>query len=61
MIKAFNAFQMVAMFACAPFVISWVRTATFSGAQVAFYTGIAIYAVAFIAMCGAILSVIERD
>jgi hypothetical protein len=43
----FNAFQIVAAFVGWPFLISWLTTAEFKGAGVAFYAACALYVVAF--------------
>jgi hypothetical protein len=43
----FNAFQIVAAFVAWPFLISWLTTAEFRGADVAFYAACALYVVAF--------------
>ncbi len=43
----FNAFQIVAAFVAWPFLISWLTTAEFRGAAVAFYAACALYVVAF--------------
>jgi uncharacterized membrane protein len=51
MMKAFNAFQLVACFAAAPFGIQWLSTATFTGAPAAFWVGIVVYVVGFFGMC----------
>jgi hypothetical protein len=51
MLKAFNSFQLVSVFALAPFGIQWCSTATFAGAQAAFWVGIVMYVVGFVGMC----------
>lgn len=61
MLKCFNAFQIVLTFASGPFIVAYLRTASFYGSTVAYYVGMAAYVVAFCAMVVAILSVIERD
>ncbi len=48
MMKVFNAFQSVAMFAAAPFGLSWVAEQTFRGANVALWVGAIIYIIAFV-------------
>ena len=50
MMKAFNCFQIVSLFAAAPFGIQWLSTASFAGAGAAYWVGIAAYLVGFAAM-----------
>jgi hypothetical protein len=52
--RVFNAFQITAAFVAWPFLISWLTTAEFRGAQVAFFAACALYVVAFAAMVGCV-------
>lgn len=57
--KLFNAFQIVGAFVAWPFLISWIDTATFHGAGVAFYAACALYVVAFGAMVVSVHNTLE--
>lgn len=48
--RLFNSFQIVAAFVAWPFLIAWLPSATFKGADVAFYAACVLYIVAFAAM-----------
>jgi drug/metabolite transporter (DMT)-like permease len=58
--KSFNAFQMTAFFALAPFALSWVHDASFRGASIAFWVGCVIYFVSFWMMVGAVRLGIDK-
>lgn len=49
---AFNAFQIVVLFACLPFIISWLWTATFTGAFALVWIAIITYIILFGCMIG---------
>jgi hypothetical protein len=51
MLRAFNSFQMVAMFAAFPFGISWLSDQTFRFATTGVWVACLIYMVTFIVMC----------
>lgn len=51
MLKGFNSFQLVSLFAAFPFAISWLNQATFSGAQAAVWVACAAYVFLFGWMC----------
>jgi hypothetical protein len=59
--KFFNAFQIVAAFVAWPFLISWLTTAEFRGAGVAFYAACALYVVAFGLMTISVAESIDKD
>lgn len=46
--RFFNAFQLVILFAALPFIVQWLRTAEFWGAQAFLWVGIVAYVVMFI-------------
>jgi ABC-type nitrate/sulfonate/bicarbonate transport system permease component len=48
--KLFNVFQLVTAFAIAPFVISWINEATFTGATIAFWVACIAYFVSYVFM-----------
>lgn len=49
---AFNALQIVILFACLPFIISWLWTATFAGASAVVWIAIITYVILFFMMIG---------
>jgi hypothetical protein len=51
MVRAFNAFQIVTLFAAMPFIIQWLGTAAFVGATAAFWIAIVAYLVLFGWLC----------
>jgi hypothetical protein len=59
--KLFNAFQIVAAFVAWPFLISWLTTAEFRGAGVAFYSACALYVVAFGLMTVSVAESIDKS
>ena len=61
MLKAFNAFQIVAFFAASPFGISYLFDATFPAARVAAYASVVGYGVFFVLICAAVFTAIEKD
>ena len=54
MFAIFNSFQIVLLFACAPFIIQYVNTAEFSGHAILFWTLLVGYLVGFWAMCACV-------
>lgn len=52
--RAFNAFQITAMFVAWPYLIAWLSDAVFRGSAVCFYSACAAYVVGFWAMCFAV-------
>ncbi len=51
MIRAFNAFQLVTLFAAMPYILGWLGSSPFPYAAGAFWTAIVVYIVLFIVMC----------
>lgn len=51
-ILAFNAFQIVILFVCLPFIISWLWTATFKGSFPLSVVAIITYIILFFYMIG---------
>lgn len=49
--KLFNAFQLVCLFACGPFIIQYLHTASFVCATAAFWVAIVAYLLGFGALC----------
>ena len=54
MMKLFNAFQCVIMYAALPFVIGWLDGAGFRGAGAAFYAAIGVYVISSGCMVAAV-------
>jgi len=52
--KAFNAFQITALFAIGPIVIDYVSDASFRGAGPLFYAACVTYGIGFVAMAKAV-------
>jgi hypothetical protein len=50
----FNAFQLVLLFACAPFIISYVERASFTGATPLFWVLIIAYLIGFGGLVGCV-------
>lgn len=48
MIKLFNCFQFVSLFAAGPFIVQWLSNQNFSGSSALFYLSCVIYIVMFI-------------
>lgn len=48
MLAAFNAFQMVCLFAALPFIVNWLHQAEFSGSLPLMWLAIVVYVVMFI-------------
>lgn len=59
--KMFNSIQITAAFVAWPFLIAWISEANFRGANVAFYSAIALYLVAFAAMVGCVYRCIDSN
>lgn len=58
-LKGFNAFQLVTLFAAAPFGIEWVKNAAFTGHNVLFWVFIVAYIVGFFCMVGSVLNSLD--
>jgi len=61
MLKVFNAFQMVALFALAPFGIQYLASASFPFQAASFWIGIVIYLAFFVVMWVCIVAAIEKQ
>jgi len=61
MLKVFNAFQMVAMFAFAPFGIQYLANATFPFQAAALWISVIMYLVFFVIMWICIVAAIEKE
>jgi hypothetical protein len=48
MIRVFNAFQLVTLFAAAPYIIGWLGSSPFPYSAAAFWTAIVVYIVLFV-------------
>jgi hypothetical protein len=59
--KAFNSFQITALFSAMPFIVSWLWTATFSGANALVWAAICAYVIFFFLMCGAVFKAVVED
>lgn len=51
MIRAFNAFQLVTLFAAMPYILGWLSSSPFPYAAGAFWVAIVVYVVLFGVMC----------
>lgn len=61
MLKVFNAFQITALFAAAPYGIQWLSTAEFPAHQAAFWLSVVAYFVFFVIMTGCTFTAIEKS
>lgn len=61
MIRAFNAFQLVTLFAAMPFIVGWLHSNPFSYSSAAFWTSVIVYLVMFIFMCIAMFNQMDKD
>lgn len=59
--RAFNSFQIVALFSGLPFLISWLSEATFRYHTAAFWTTIAIYFIGACCMTVAVYDSMRED
>ncbi len=60
MIRAFNAFQLVTLFAALPFIVGWLKTNPFPFSPAAFYTAIVAYLVLFVVLCIAAFELTDK-
>ena len=60
MIRAFNAFQLVSLFAALPFIVGWLKTNPFPLAVAAFWVAIVAYLVLFIVLCIAAFELTDK-
>jgi hypothetical protein len=60
MIRAFNSFQLVTLFAATPFIVEWLDEETFTLARAGFWLAIAVYLVLFVTMIVALFHLTER-
>jgi uncharacterized SAM-binding protein YcdF (DUF218 family) len=51
-VRYFNAFQLVILFACFPFIINWLHKGTFVGSYPLMWVAIAAYVIEFIFLVG---------
>lgn len=56
MLRAFNSFQLVGLFAGVPYLISWLNTNPFPWSPAAFWTAIVAYIVLFVVLCVAVFA-----
>ena len=54
MLRAFNSFQLVSLFAGLPYLIAWLNSNPFPWSAAGFYTAIVAYIVLFIVLCVAV-------
>jgi hypothetical protein len=60
-IRAFNSFQIVTLFAAMPFIIQWIGGASFTGASAAFWIAIVAYVILFGWLCVAMFDFCHND
>lgn len=60
MIRAFNAFQLVTLFAAMPYIVGWLHSNPFPFSIAAFWTALVVYVVLFIVMCFGMADLIEK-
>lgn len=53
-LAAFNAFQLVILFACLPFIVSWLWGAPFAGASALVWVAIVVYVILFFFVVGCV-------
>ena len=56
MLRAFNSFQLVGLFAAMPYLVSWLNTNPFPWSPAAFWTAIVAYVALFIFLCGTVFA-----
>ena len=61
MIRAFNAFQLVTLFAGMPYLVGWLNTNPFPYSPAAFWTAIVAYLVLFVVMCVGVFDLTEKN
>ncbi len=61
MIRAFNAFQLVALFAAMPFIVGWLHSNPFPYSTAAFWVSIAVYVIVFIGNIVAVTDFLGHD
>jgi hypothetical protein len=61
MIRAFNSFQLVTLFAAMPHLIGWLNSNPFPFSPAAFYTSIVAYIVLFGVLCVAVFGWCESN
>lgn len=61
MLKVFNAFQMTALFAAAPYGIQWLSGAQFPGHTAAFWAGVIGYGIFVVLMTAAVTIALEKE
>lgn len=59
MIKAFNAFQIVVLFMCSPFLVQWSYKDPFPFSTPAFWISLVVYVVLFVVHVIAMVHLIE--
>lgn len=57
----FNAFQLVLLFACGPFLIEYVHGASFYAHQTLFWVFIVAYLIGFGCVCASVASSLDRN
>ncbi len=60
MLKVFNAFQMVTLFAAMPHIIGWLKTEPFTYSTGAFWAAIAVYVVMFLMGIGVAMNSMDE-
>lgn len=61
MIRAFNAFQLVTLFAAMPYILAWLGKDPFTYAGGAFWVAIVVYVVLFGVMCFGTFQLADRE
>lgn len=60
MIRAFNSFQIVTLFAAMPYIVAWLHSSPFSYSIAAFWTSVVVYIVMFIFMCIGMFDLMDK-
>ncbi len=56
MLRVFNSFQLVGLFAGMPYLVSWLNTNPFPWSPAALWTAVVVYIVLFIVLCAAVFA-----
>jgi hypothetical protein len=61
MLRVFNSIQIVGVFVAWPFLVEWLSKAAFTGATLAFWSAIVLYAVGFLAITTCVYDAIGKE
>lgn len=58
--RVFNAFQVVVLFIAMPWIIGWLKTASFTCSEAVFYVACAVYVIGFVMMVACVSEAMEK-